>query len=222
MASTSERGDRVDYVFGYATLVGLRERLRVGDVKLAPLPGRLRGFHRTWGVAMDNWDAVNDPKHFVDRKTGGRPQVRVAYLDIYERQGSTVNGLALPVDATRLVALDAREVNYERIDVSEAFEHVEDVSAGEREDADAPAGGAGGMRASPRRVFAYVGTEAARERCRAGAAEGNVCVSADYVATVRRAFERFTPDALAEYERSTNPLPFPERDLQRVSRRVMH
>lgn len=160
---------------------------------------------------MDNWAAVNDPKHFIDRGTGERLRVRVAYLDIHESEGASVNGLAIPVDEARLVALDAREVNYERIDISDAFEQV---------GADARASsGPQGAAQPPRRVFTYVGTEAGRERCRRGAAEGNVCVSADYLAAVRRAFADLRSDALVEFDRTTDPLLFPERDLELVRSR---
>jgi len=104
-----------------------------------------------------------------------------------------VNGLAIPVDAERLAALDAREINYERVDVTDAFE-----------------------RAVTGRVFAYVGLDAARRRCREGVAAENIFVSRDYAAGVRLAFEVLGKDALAEFDRTTDPLPFPERDLQVV------
>lgn len=181
------------YVFGYASLVGMREPFAVGGVEHEPLAGRLRGFRRRWGAAMDNWDAANDHKYFVDPSTGERPRLRVAYLDIEPSEDGHVNGLAIPVDAARLSVLDAREVNYTRIDVSSAFEPT-----------------------LPQSVFTYVGTDAARERCRRGAADGDVFVSRDYVAAVRRAFESLGRDALAEFERATEPLPFPEFDLKLI------
>ena len=99
------------YVFGYASLVALEDA--------GAMPGRLRGWRRRWGVAMDNWEGGAGAKHWLDRATGERPRIRVAYLDIYERPGSAVNGLALPVDEGRLAELDAREVNYERVEVTE-------------------------------------------------------------------------------------------------------
>jgi len=102
-----------------------------------------------------------------------------------------VNGVALPVGPDHLAALDAREINYERIDVSAAFE--------------GPTSG---------RVFTYIGLDAARERCRRGIEEGNAFVSRDYVTVVRHGFERLGPAALAELERTTDPNPFPERDLR--------
>jgi hypothetical protein len=183
----------IAYVFGYASLVGMREPLLAEGVEHAPRLGRLRGYRRRWGAAMNNWEGGDAVKHFLDRETGERPHIRVAYLDIEPSEGKTVNGLAIPVDATRLAALDAREVNYSRLDVSSAFEP-----------------------AVPQRVFAYIGTEEARERCRQGGADGNVVVSRDYATGVRQAFERLARGALAEFDRTTDPLPFAERDLRQV------
>lgn len=197
----------MDWVFGYASLVALREQVVAGGEERAPVPGRLRGWRRLWGVAMDNWDPVNDRKHFLDPETGERPRIRVAYLDVEpagDEEAAAVNGLALPVDATRLAAFDRREVNYERVEVTSAFEP--DSSA------------APGAPSRLGRVFTYVGTAAARERCRRGAAEGNACVSAAYVAAIRDAFASLAPDAPAELDRSTDPLPFPERPLRRAPR----
>jgi hypothetical protein len=174
-----------DYVFGYASLVALED--------VEAVPGRLHGFRRFWGAAMNNWEGGEEVKHWLDRATGERPRIRVAYLDIYEHSGSVVNGLALSVDAERLAALDRREINYERVDVSAAFEP--------------PISG---------RVFTYIGLDAARERCRRGAAAGDVFVSRDYVVGVRSAFERLAPGALPEFDHTTDPLPFPERDLRMI------
>ncbi len=175
----------VVYVFGYASLVARPEP--------GATLGRLRGYRRRWGVAMNNWEGGEGVKHWLDRATGERPRIRVAYLDIYEQAGSAVNGLALPVDVERLRALDARELNYERVDVTASLEPEVDG-----------------------RVFTYVGLDAARERCRLGVAAGDIFVSRDYAAGVRRAFERLAPDALTEFDHTTDPLPFPERNLRTI------
>jgi cation transport regulator ChaC len=182
--------DPTAYVFGYASLVALEDA--------EARPGRLRGYRRCWGVAMNNWEGGEDAKHWLDRESGERPRIRVAYVDLREQEGSAVNGLALPVDEDRLAELDAREINYRRMDVSAAFEPI-----------DRPAEAAG-----TRRVFTYLGLDAGRERCRQGAAAGDVFVSRDYAGSVRRAFERLGPGALLEFDRSTDPLSFPERDLR--------
>lgn len=195
----------MDWVFGYASLVALREPVVVEGEERAPVPGRLRGYRRGWGVAMDNWDPVNDRKHFLDPRTGERPRIRVAYLDLTRGDGSAVDGLALPVDAARLASLDEREVNYERIEVTGAFE----AGAGE---------GAAAVWPDDDRVFTYVGTAAARERCRLGTEHGDAFVSAAYVAAVRAGFESLAPGALAEFDRTTDPLPFPEHPLRPVTR----
>jgi hypothetical protein len=179
----------VDYVFGYGSLVELREPIAIDGRLHHPVPGRLRDFHRRWGAAMNNWETTELEKHFVDPETGEKPKIRVAYLDIEQRPGSTVNGLAIPVDAKRLADLDVREVNYIRIDVTEAFEPT-----------------------APGRVFAYTGTVAARERSRAEHAPGYV--SRDYVAAIRRAFAALGDGALAEFDLTTEPLQFPERHLE--------
>ena len=181
---------RPHYVFGYGSLVELREPLLFEGRLHQPVAGRLHGFRRHWGVAMNNWEANEGEKHFVDPDSGAKPRIRVAYLDIEECEGATVNGLAIPVDATRLAELDVREINYMRIDVSASF------------------------RPALPRVFAFRGTDAARERCRVEAPDDRIHVSRDYVDRIRAAFAALGPEHLAEYERTTAPLRFPQRDLE--------
>jgi len=178
-------------VFGYGSLVELLEPLvREGHV-FAAVPGRLCGYRRCWGAAMNNWEAGEAEKHFVEPGSDLKPRIRVAYLDIVERTGSTVNGLAIPTDAARLAELDRRELNYSRIDVSKVFRP-----------------------AISHRVFTYVAIDAARRRCRLETPDAPIHVSRQYVSRVRRAFAALGPDALAEYERTTEPLRFHERDLE--------
>jgi hypothetical protein len=181
------------YVFGYASLVAFSDPVAVDGVERTPVAGRLRGWRRRWAVAMDNWDAANDHKHFVVPASGERPRLRVAYPDIEPASGESVNGLALPADEERLAQLDAREVNYERVEVTDAFE---------------PA------LAGP--VFAFRGSAAARERCRAGIAAGDICIGSGYLEAVRAAFAALGDGELAEFERTTGPPPFPVRELVRV------
>jgi cation transport regulator ChaC len=187
----AEDSERIDYVFGYGSLAELTQPLAVGERLLPAVPGRLRGFRRRWGVAMNNWEASEDEKHFVDPETGLKPRLAVAYLDLEEAPDEAVNGLAIPADAARLRELDAREINYERIDVSVAFEPT-----------------------IARTVFVYRGTEAARQRARAGVDSGEIYASRQYVERIERAFNALGPGQLDEYGRSTEPLPFPLRDLE--------
>lgn len=181
------------YVFAYGSLAELREPLRLGDEELRPVPGRLNGFRRFWGVAMNNWEEAPSRKHFVDPETRQPPSVRVAFLDIEEEAGATVNGLAIPVDDERLAALDLRERRYTRLDVSATFEP-----------------------ALAHTIYAFVGREDARERVRSDSADEPIVVSEEYLERVRRAFDAIGPDARAEFERTTEPLPFPTRPLEQV------
>jgi len=189
------QGSRVEpaYVFGYGSLADLSAPLRVEDEALHPVVGRLHGFRRHWGVAMNNWEAPEAAKHYLDPVSGEKPHLRVAYLDIEEKDGATVNGLAVPVNASRLAALDARELNYERFEVSTAFRPT-----------------------TPGRVYAYRGSGPARQRCQTGAEHGDVVISQEYLDRVQRAFTALEPDGLAEFERTTGPLPFPLRNLKRI------
>ncbi|MGD9736604.1 MAG: gamma-glutamylcyclotransferase family protein [Solirubrobacterales bacterium] len=184
---------RGGYVFAYGSLVASRDPLPTGDRLLEPVPGRLSGFRLVWGAAMANRDAAPAKKHFVDPRTRRAPDVRIAFLDVEESAGGTVQGLAIPVDAARLAVYDAREVNYFRIDVSAFF---------------APA--------LPLPVFAYRGTDEARERCQVPPEDPPVCVSAGYLEAVRQAFGELGPDSLAEFERTAMPTPFQVRPLDLV------
>ncbi|HST69367.1 MAG TPA: gamma-glutamylcyclotransferase family protein [Solirubrobacterales bacterium] len=188
-----EAPDGISYVFGYGSLVSMKDEVTLGGRAWATVPGRLRGQRRYWGAAMNNWEATPLEKHFVDPETGEQPRIRVAYLDIDDDPGSTVNGLAIPVDSRRLAEFDVREVNYLRIDVSAAFEP-----------------------ALARPVFAYRATEEARERCRRHQPDAEVFVSRDYVAAVRSAFAELGQGQLAEYDSTTEPLDFPERHLRLI------
>jgi hypothetical protein len=188
-----EAPDGVAYVFGYGSLVAIKDKVTLEGRSWAAVPGRLRDHRRYWGAAMNNWEATALEKHFVDPESGEQPRIRVAYLDVHELPGGTVNGLAIPVDARRLAEFDVRERNYLRVDVSTLFEP-----------------------ALARPVFVYRATEEARERCRRRDGGVEVFVSRDYVAAVRRAFAELGEGQLEEYERTTEPLDFPERHLELV------
>lgn len=210
------------WVFGYASLVAFAEPLVAGGRSHQATPGRLRGFRRHWGAAMDNWEGGEEAKHWLDPETGKRPRIRIAYLDISHigSEGgppTTVNGLAIPVDLDRLAALDAREVNYERIDVSDAFEPAGTTTQPTGDSVRADRKPAGSVR--PQRVFAYVGTAAARERRRRALADGDGFVARDYLAGVRAAFTVLGDDALAEFDRTTDSSPFPLADLRVINPR---
>jgi gamma-glutamylcyclotransferase (GGCT)/AIG2-like uncharacterized protein YtfP len=143
------------FVFGYGSLaVGLPGRR-----------ARLDGYRRTWGVAMDNRVDIPGYKSYRRLEDGSRPAVYVAFLDIVADPRSAVDGVLFAVDEVTLAALDARERNYDRIEVTGAV------------------AGAGG------RVWTYRGSDEGRARLRSGLREGSVVVDVDYVQAVRATFQ---------------------------------
>jgi dephospho-CoA kinase len=158
------RGVR-EYVFGYGSLVAgefvpSRERHALGFV------ADLRGVRRGWGVAMDNRVDLPGYKCYLD-SDGRRPAVSVCFLDVDldDSTGACVNGVCLPVGAEELAALDCRERNYDRIEVSDRLPE---------------AGGA--------RVWAYRGSADGRARFDDGVRAGTAVIHAGYLAAVRAGF----------------------------------
>jgi len=142
------------FVFGYGSLAA----------GYAGRRARLHDHRRVWGVAMDNRLDIPGYKSYRRLQDGTRPTVFVAFLDIVEDPGAAIDGVLLAVDAGALRALDARERNYDRVDVTAAV-------------ADAPG-----------RVWAYRGSDAGRERLRTGLRTGSAVVDAAYLEAVEATF----------------------------------
>lgn len=83
----------------------------------APLV-RIEGVRRAWGVGMDNAVDVPGYRRFVRSGDGGRPDVVVAFADLLPEVGAHADAVLLAVDEAALEALDARERNYDRVDVT--------------------------------------------------------------------------------------------------------
>jgi hypothetical protein len=166
----------VRWVFGYGSLV----------VAGGGVPCSLPGHRRCWGVAMDNRVDIPGYKHFLG-PDGDRPAVHVAFLDLRSDGAGTVDGAAVEVDD--LAALDARERNYDRIEITGELD-------------------------LPGRVFTYVGSAGGRARLAAGLADGTARISAQYAEGVEAGFAAL--GRLDEYRRSTDPDPCPRADLRVV------
>ncbi len=169
------------YVFGYGSLVAEGEGCHVAT---------LRGYRRTWGVAMDNAVDLPGYKHYLLRSDGSRPAVHVAFLDVVADPACSVTGICLPVDRRRLAELDARERNYSRVDVTALVDQAHGT------------------------VWSYVGSEDGVTRFLEGVAAGRAVVSRDYFDGVAAALRAIAPgeeDALCEspplldLERIQNP-----------------
>jgi gamma-glutamylcyclotransferase (GGCT)/AIG2-like uncharacterized protein YtfP len=108
---------------------------------------------------MDNTVTLPGYKYYLD-PDGTRPALAVAFLDIEPDPDAVVAGVCLPVDAAALAALDERERNYERVDVT----------------------GAIGPQAA--RVWAYTGRADSRERFAAALRAGTCVTSREYAERV--------------------------------------
>ncbi len=149
------------FVLGYGSLVGEHDGCPVTT---------LRGWRRHWGVAMDNRLDLPGYKSYRLRSDASRPAAFVCFLDIEPDPGSSVTGVCLPVAERDLDALDDRERNYVRVDVSDALPDP------------------------PGRVWAYVGSPAGCARLRDGLARGCATISGDYLDAALAAIAAIAPD----------------------------
>jgi hypothetical protein len=176
--------DPRQFVFGYGSLVAEVARGSVAT---------LRGHRRVWGVAMDNRRDLPGYKSYRLRADASRPAVYVAFLDIERDPACSVTGVCVPVDDDDLRALDERERNYARVDVT------------------ADLGGC-----APGRVFAFVGTAAGRARLRDGLAQGRAVVGRDYLEAVLAGVAAIAPDELAAVADLHRRAGLEVADLERV------
>jgi cation transport regulator ChaC len=167
------------YVFGYGTLAR-------GD----GIPARLRGYRRAWNVAMDNRETIPGYKYYVD-EAGARPGVFVTFLNLVP--GDAVDGVVLAVDD--FAALDARERNYARVDVTSSL--------------DVDLGGC---------VQAYVGTDDGRARFETGRRAGDAVVARSYLEQVRAAFGHVEPPPVPVRDLTRIDLPSPALRRERIHR----
>jgi gamma-glutamylcyclotransferase (GGCT)/AIG2-like uncharacterized protein YtfP len=153
----------------------------------------LPGYRRRWQVAMDNSLDLPGYKYYVDAATGNRPAAFVTFVDLAPDAGSAVNGVVFPVEEGALPALDARERNYERREVTDRLSAALDG-----------------------RVWAYFGRDEARERYQLGRSAGTAVVSRRYRDLLREGFAELGTEELARFAASTDDPGAPLRDLIRV------
>jgi hypothetical protein len=146
-------GRLIEQVFGYGSLAVEGEP---GGVALLPR------HRRVWGVATDNVHAVPGYKMYLRRSDGSRPAVYVAFVDYVPDEASAVKGIVRAVTRPQLEALDRRERNYDRVEVTGLLEG--DFTG---------------------RVWAFRGSAAGRERLRVGREQARAVISRDYLEKVR-------------------------------------
>lgn len=189
--------DARGFIFGYGSLVdrrhlnGLaRKTSEFGYV------ATLRGFRRTWGVAMDNSQDIPGYK-FYEHHDGQRALGHVAFLDIEQYPNAGVNGVCLPVTPATANQLCTRERNYELIEVTKSVTPS------------APAGC---------KVFAFVGRCDSRARASAARESGELLVQREYVDHVEAQFEGLGESEMSHYRASTESARAPGLRVVRLRR----
>lgn len=142
---------------------------------------------------MDNSVDLPGYKVYTDPRNGLRPDVFVTFLNIVPVPCGRVNGLVFPVMTDKLDALDTRERNYQRIDVTG---NVEEAVSG--------------------RVWAYVGTPEAVARYERGMREQRAVISRRYYDGVLENCAAAGVPARREFDQSTDAPACPIVDLERI------
>lgn len=105
-------------VFAYGSLAHPRTiRQLGGDYLVADLVG----WRRAWTVCTDNTDRSRAVAYF-EPGTDTRIDGQVLFLNLVPDTASTVRGVVLLVHAGALADLDAREGNYDRVDVTSSVD----------------------------------------------------------------------------------------------------
>jgi gamma-glutamylcyclotransferase (GGCT)/AIG2-like uncharacterized protein YtfP len=177
------------YVFAYGSL--LRDLGGSLDQRLRPC--RLRNHRRAWNVAMDNTLTLAGYKLYLGAADSSRPAVFVTFLNLVPAAGRHVSGVLFAVDDDELAALDERERNYDRRDVTGL---IDGQSTG--------------------CVWTYIGKPEAERRFALGAREGRAVIDRAYLESVRAGFGLIAADALEEFDATTEPHGCPVLDLRRV------
>lgn len=138
---------------------------------------------------MDNTATIPGYKYYLDGDET-RPDVCVAFLDLVEAPGASVNGICMPVNEAALRALDDRERNYERVEVTREVEPVIG------------------------RTWTYAGRDESRQRFAEASAAGRCVVAGAYLEVVERGFRAL--GEWDEFEASTTGMRPPVRELRRI------
>ncbi len=174
------------WVFGYGSLVSPESMARTIGRVVRPhdgwLPAHLSGYGRRWNYGSlrqrGNW---NGPHGYVESGV-------VVCLGIEAAPDERCNGVVVRVADDELAALDRRESDYDRTDVTDLVAAESGELAG--------------------RVVTYVPRRSAIDRYLAARLERRAAVRRGYVELVRDAFHRLGEHHLAEYTSAT-----PEPDV---------
>ncbi len=167
------------WVFGYGSLVDPRSLARtidrLAEIGVDAFQADLAGFGRRWNYGtLAVGESVDEP---------GR-EWRIVALGLEAAADESVNGLIARVDDDDLAALDRRERNYDRVDVTAAMTIAVDIDVGA--------------------VVTYVPRAEPVERFEQARADGTAAISKRYWDLVDNAFAALGPGQQERY-RATTP-----------------
>ena len=106
------------YIFGYLSLLSEKSVLSTMDsgAKMHDfVPCKLSGYKRTWNSHRDTKNEVY--KRYVEVDTL-EPVDRYSWSTLRKNENYNTNGICIKVDEKSLANMDAREVGYERVDIT--------------------------------------------------------------------------------------------------------
>jgi hypothetical protein len=99
----------IAYIFAYGSLLHPDDWV-MQEMKGEPIYGLLENHLRHFQVGRDNQSPKYDQKHYLE--DGKRSKYILGALGIREEEGSSVNGLAIPVDKKLFRRIHIRERSY--------------------------------------------------------------------------------------------------------------
>lgn len=167
-------------VFAYGSLASLASAERtLGRPVTHGAPARLAGWQRRWSQLRDN---IATEKTFARADDGTLPPYCLG-LNVERASGPGPNGALIEVTEAELERLDAREIRYERIDVTGEIE------------AEGPLG------------FDRVATFRAKPANFAPSPPSGAVILATYARAVEAAFDSIGPGQLDLFRETTGPYP---------------
>jgi len=185
------------WIFGYGSLVSPES---IGTTIGRPVDRAdgyaasvLHGFSRSWNYGSLRQRATWDGPH-------GRVEVGIVVsLGLIVTSGASVNGAVVRVTPREFAALDRRESDYDRVEVTDRIEGL-----------------TGAARGGSARVFTYVPRPSSIERYEAARARRCAAVKQGYVELVETAFAALGEHAVERYRTSTPAPDVPIVDPERV------
>ena len=188
------------WIFGFGSIVNIESLERTLGRKIVDADyefTELQNYRREWNVAMNNNHSISGYKRYFHRfhegeaNSGGVVDGYIAFLGLRQCEKSNVNGIIFKVEEDELLALDQREKNYRRVDVSN---YVNNLRA-------------------DRVLYCYMPSEEGLQRYIEGEKMNKLFISVGYERSVEDAFKKAGKAQYCKYRASTLDTSLPRLDL---------